>query len=262
MPVTVQERYGRRLSDENAELLYLIRGTTDDATARDELLANSPLLHDGLARDDTEVEELEGLDAYLGTVRYTSPDGQAPETGESVFSFDTGGGMQHITQSLSTVSTHAAPGFTAPDFKGAIGVTHDNVEGVDITVPVYNFGETHYLADAVVTLAYRVQLFNLTGTVNNALFRGLAAGECLFLGASGSKRGEDDWEVSFRFAGSPNKTGLQVGDIAGINKNGWEYLWVRYQDSEDMTAKVLIKKPIAAYVEKVYEDGDFSLLGI
>ncbi len=141
-------------------------------------------------------------------------------------------------------------------------MTHDNVEGVDITVPVYNFAETHYLADAVVTLAYRVQLFNLTGTVNNGSFRGLAGGECLFLGASGSMRGEADWEVSFRFAGSPNKTGLQVGDIAGINKKGWEYLWVRYQDSEDMAAKVLIKKPIAAYIEKVYEDGNFGLLGI
>jgi hypothetical protein len=30
----------------------------------------------------------------------------------------------------------------------------------------------------------------------------------------------------------------------------------------DATAKVLIKKPIAVYVEKVYPDGDFSFLGI
>ena len=37
----------------------------------------------------------------------------------------------------------------------------------------------------------------------------------------------------------------------GISKKGWEYLWVRYQDTEDANAKMLIKKPIAAYVEKV-----------
>jgi len=37
---------------------------------------------------------------------------------------------------------------------------------------------------------------------------------------------------------------------------------VRYQDAEDAAAKVLIKKPIAAYIEKVYEDGNFGLLGI
>ena len=33
----------------------------------------------------------------------------------------------------------------APDFGGAIGVTHDNVEGVNVTVPVYSFAETHYI---------------------------------------------------------------------------------------------------------------------
>jgi hypothetical protein len=45
------------------------------------------------------------------------------------------GGTQHITQSLATIQKYAAAG-TAPDFGGAIGVTHDSVEGVDITVPM------------------------------------------------------------------------------------------------------------------------------
>jgi len=43
-----------------------------------------------------------------GTVSYARE--TRPEKGESVFSFDTGGGTQHITQSLSTVGKHAAPG--------------------------------------------------------------------------------------------------------------------------------------------------------
>jgi len=262
MAVTVQERYGRRLSDDSAELLYLVRGTVDDVVARAELLANSPDFHDGLPRDDAEVEELEGLDAYLGTVRYATPDGQL-ETGESSFSFDTSGGTQHVTQSLETVGTFAAQGVTAPDFRGAIGVTQDNVEGVDITVPVYAFAETHYLPAHVVTNAYKGILFNLTGKVNDASFKGLAAGECLFLGASGSRREtEDDWEIAFRFAGSPNVAGLTIGDIPGVSKKGWEYLWVRYQDVEDDNAKMLIKKPIAAYVERVYDLADFAALGI
>ena len=89
-----------------------------------------------------------------------------------------------------------------------------------------------------------------------------AAGEVLFMGASGSKRGSDDWEITFRFAASPNKTGLTVGDIVGIDKKGWEYMWVRYADAEDAAAKAIVKKPVAVYVEKVYEEGDFSTLGI
>lgn len=111
----------------------------------------------------------------------------------------------------------------------------------------------------MVTPAYRGTLFNLTGKVNNASFKGLAAGECLFLGASGAKRGSDDWEITFRFAGSPNRTGITVG---GISKKGWEYLWVRYADVEDTASNTLVKRLVAAYVEKVYEEGNFAALGI
>jgi len=69
----------------------------------------------------------------------------------------------------------------------AIGVTDTGVEGVEIVVPVYNFSETHYLPDGQVTQGYKLTLFGLTGKVNNGSFRGFAAGEVLFLGASGSK---------------------------------------------------------------------------
>lgn len=205
---------------------------------------------------------------WTGTVEYTRPENErhTPETGDSSFSFDTGGGTQHITQSLETVGSYAASG-NAPDFGGAIGVTHDNVEGVDIIVPVYSFAETHYLDDEVVTNAYKGKLFHLTGKVCNASFKGLDAGECLFLGVSGSQRGSGaDWEISFRFAGSENKTNLTVGGITGINKKGWEYLWVRYQDvtedSPGLVAPMVVKQPIAVYVEKVYENGNFADLGI
>jgi len=63
---------------------------------------------------------------------------------------------------------------------------------VDITVPVYSFSETHYNSLAFVTESYKQTLFGLTGKVNNAAFKGFAAGEVLFLGASGSKRGDED----------------------------------------------------------------------
>ena len=58
------------------------------------------------------------------------------------------------------------------------------------------------------------------------------------------------------------KTGLTVGDITGIDKKGWEYMWVRYADAEDTTAKAIVKKPVAVYVEKVYDAGNFADLGI
>jgi hypothetical protein len=249
---TVHERYGRKLSTERAEVLYLVKEAGSEAAAYAAVEANSSDTSGGLVREDIEIEELEGLEGvYLGTVRYAALQFQPPETGSSSFSFDTSGGTQHITQSILTTNRYAPAGATAPDFQGAIGVTVDSVEGVDITVPIYAFTETHYLSSSVVTNAYKGTLFNLTGRVNNAAFKGLAEGECLFLGATGSLRSvTDDWEITYRFAASPNATGLTVGSITGINKKGWEYLWVRYQDVED--SNVLVKQPIAAYVEQVY----------
>jgi len=115
-------------------------------------------------------------------------------------------------------------------------VTADGVDGVDITVPVYQFSETHYFSDAQVNASYNGAIFSCTGKTNAGGFKGFAPGEVLFLGASGSKRGDspdDDWEITFQFAASPNETGLSLGSITGINKDGWEYLWVRYADAED-----------------------------
>lgn len=262
MTVTVHEKWDSRettLGDQSSvELRLLVRGTDDDVTANSALVAASPTSYGGLIRQSIHLERI-AEDAWEGSVRYGTH--EPPETGDNSFSFDTGGGSQHITQSLATVGAYSASG-PAPNFKGAIGVTPGSVDGVDITVPVYNFTETHYLATSLVTAGYKATLFSLTGTVNNGAFRGFAAGEVLFLGASGSKRGPEDWEITFRFAASPNVTGLVVGDITGIAKKGWEYLWVRYRDEEDTAAQALVKRPVAAYVEQVYPSTNFAGLGI
>jgi len=267
VPITVEERFESRQvtmgTNPSAELRYNIRGTNDDVAARVALEAASPLVYDfygnGLwviPRESASVEPVAN-DIWEGIVRY----GIVPQENESTFSFDTGGGTTHITQSLETVAAYGAVG-TPPNFGGAIGVTDDNVEGVDITVPVYHFSETHFLPDIVVAPAYKATLFNLTGRVNGLPWKGFATGEVLFLGASGTKRGLQAWEITYRFAASPNKSNITVGSISGISKKGWEYLWIRYAETEDTAAKALVKRPLAAYVERVYEYGDFSLMGI
>ena len=273
MAITVQRRYGDAATTDSGqgtttdellatEIHYLVQGTDSELLAIQAVRAAAPTTWNDLDRGEVTVELLPDTTTFWdASVRYSAPDAEL-EVGESSYSFDTGGGTQHITQALAHVASYAPAGKTAPDFKGAIGVTSDGVEGVDITVPVYNFSETHILANSVVTNTYKGKLTGLAGKTNNATFKGFAIGECLFLGASGSKRGKGDWEISFSFAASKNRTGLTVGDITGVAKKGWEYLWVRYEDAVDATAKALVKKPLAVYIEKVYDEGNFSDLGI
>ena len=273
MAITVSEKPDSRTSttgpNRTTELRYIVRGTADHSDAKAALEAATEPVYDGLRRRNCEVEpsfvdETNPDDCiWNGTVHYEVP-GKRPDTGDTVFSFDTTGGTQHITQSIGTVGRYAPEGKSPGDHKGAIGATHDSVEGVDIFTPAFKVNATRYVADALVTPTYRGNLFSLTDRVNNADFTiwgfgNFNAGELLFLGAQGTQRASgEDWEIQFSFLASPNKTGITVGDIEDIEKKGWEYMWVRYADAEDGDAKAVLKRPEAAFVEQVYEYGDFA----
>lgn len=45
-----------------------------------------------------------------------------------------------------------------------------------------------------------------------------------------------------------------------VTKEGWEYLWVRFED--DIHNHRLVKIPVAYYVERVYPYGNLSGLGV
>jgi len=198
MPITVTEKWDSRPTNggeqPSVELLFVIDGTDDNLAAHAALLEHAPSEYEDLVLQSTHIERIAEY-SWEASARYGMT--EAKQAGQSQYSFDTGGGTQHITQSLATIGRYAAPGAVAPDYQGAIGVTSEQVQGVDITVPVFQFSETHYFADVVVTDAYKGALFSLTGTVNAGPFRNFAPGEVLFLGASGSKRGREPWEITY-----------------------------------------------------------------
>jgi len=247
------------------ELIYDIFEATDEADAKTILAATAPAAYQGLAIEELSAEPVD-YQMWRGYARYSRVEDA------SEYTFTTRGGTQKLTQSLGTVGAYAPSGMTAPNFKGAIGVSEDKVEGVEVTSPTFQFSESHRITDAVMASGYKLTVFGLTGKVNNASFKGFAAGEVLFLGADGTKRGDEDWQITYSFACSPNAVNLNVGgntsgyyggsggSITITSKLGWDYLWVRYADFEDATAFSLVKQPIAAYVERVYQFGDFSTL--
>ena len=122
---------------------------------------------------------------------------------------------------------------------------------------------TYRLAQATVNNAYGIVCELLTGTVNDDTFFGRPAGEVLFLGAQGKTGIKTDPVFNFHFGRLPNITGLTIGDITGIAKKGHQYLWVEFRpgDKDEYSYRTPIE-PIGVYVETVYPEGDFSLLGI
>jgi len=187
--------------------------------------------------------------------------------------FQTSGGTAHITQSGLTKKIYRgqylddkgqpkhSTAAEVPDFGGAIGYNGDGFDGVDITIPQFSWTETYTFLMTKLTWQYVMTLAYLTGSVNKAAFRAFAAGEVLFLGASGGvQKNELEADVTFSFAASPNVKGLTCGSITGIEKGGWDYIWVLYRDV--LSGGYRFKQPAGVYVEKVYKDGDFGLLGI
>lgn len=268
MAVTCELRYDDGdQSSERATDIYVIQGTSDKATAYASLGSTSPGTKYSMSRDDIEVSYL-GPAEWLGRASYKTAESE-PQEGDRLYSFSTVGGTEHITHSLidSTPTTFVPAGKTAPDFKGAINARIDGdkieVEGMSKEFAVYEWEETYVHSNSDIDAAYIATLYALSWKLNDASFtdavgNSFSAGEVLFRGATGRRRGGGSWELVYKFAARPNLTGKTVGAIVNIAKDGWQYLWVLYERKYDSGSKRSVKQPIAVYVHDVHEAADFS----
>lgn len=205
--------------------------------------------------------------------------------------FDTTGATEHITQSWSdsldpnayrvVYAASIAAATNAPDFKGAVNVSGDSVQGVDITVPAFNWTETWLMpanalfykppdakekdndGNVVSTeqFSYVEHLYRLTGCVNKTKFRTFQDGEVLFLGARCEfNRGMTMASITLSFSARKTREKFAVGAIEVQVKKGWSFLWIIYESSADTS--VVVKRPKYVYVEQVYPEREFSPLNI
>jgi len=240
---------------------YQVHGTTDRALAYALACTASPTLQGGLVRQNVSIEQL-GDDVWQADAHYGVM--EAGNAGDVSWSFEIGVESFHITNALEHVATYPAGG---PDHKGAIGVRQDGsgrtVEGVDIKIPVFTWEETHYVNyETVASHGFVQTLEETTAKINDAAWRIWTKGEILFLGASGSKRGEEPVAMTYRFAVSQSLVNQTIGTITGISKEGHNYLWVEYENEEDAGADKLVSRPKAVHVERVYDYADFTQLGL
>ncbi|MEQ8785137.1 MAG: hypothetical protein RIC55_02525 [Pirellulaceae bacterium] len=262
-----ESRSGAEGPSASAELGYIIQGTDDDSEVRTVVDLAAPQVHELLKRLDYTIKPL-GPQLWEAAVHYGLPGSESqtpPQEGDAAsISFDTTGGTQHLDISRRTVTSDTVPQQgeqdppTPPDHKGLIGANDDKIEGVDVIIPTLRFSETHYLS--AITFAYLNLLYRLTGTVNSDVFRGFSPGEVLFAGAQGSQKQGGPAEITYNFDCSPNVTNLVLGDMTVPFKAGWDYLWVKWEEFYDATAKALVKRPRYFYVEEVYPREAFAQL--
>lgn len=272
MAITIHERFesrrGETGQDPWQERLYVIRGTDDDYSARVTLEAGSPMSVDVynnasvvIWRQRANIEQV-GPELWHGSCQYDS----TPPIEQSEFEFDIGTVTQHMTHSLATIARHAPGGKTAPNHNNAVGVTSNGVEGTDVEVPTYAWAERHFLPATFITPAYKATVFALAGKTNHAAWRGFGIREVRFDGLKGRTRKAGDYELEYRFTASPSIEDFAVGEganqITGVDKKGWEYLWIEWEEATDGGATNLVRIPKAVFVEKMLYDGDMSLLGI
>jgi len=186
----IPEEFGASVDSPRARVPFKITGEPfidvaisllESTTPAFRTFANYTLLFNDYTIKRTSVDQYEGELIY--GIR------QDKRTGSSQFRFDTTGGMQKVTQSKQTMGMFVgAQGNLTdiPDHKQAINVNNGRVEGIEIGFRAFAFEETHYVDDAIVTPAYKPIVYDTQWTTTNAPFKGLAIGECLFVGCVGA----------------------------------------------------------------------------
>jgi hypothetical protein len=271
-------------NDGRAEVEWFVFDADNYDDAKTALLAAADATFDGLGLHSVNIVRVaEGSDLgtiWECTVYYGRHGGTTPQEG-SIYTFEVRGGTQHVKHSRKTMARYGrwesgSPG-AAPNHRGAIGVKGDEIEGVDIVVPVFSWSETHYKSEAFVDAAYLAVVKAVCGSMNHALWRTYPAGEVLFMGVTGRRQQVPGakWELTYNFAQSDNVANLNIGkegvipadgDLVVSAKAGWDYLWVEFGAGVDTDSvpgtPVPVQRPIYAHVERVYRQADFATLGI
>lgn len=181
----------------------------------------------------------------------------SPDPSPGSLAWDTSGNTERIYQALS--ETKYGDG---PDFEEAINVNGNRVEGLDKVVTGMRYSETWmFPAQSSFDAFFVGDIHSLTGTVNSLQFRAFLPGEALFLGARCQWQGDQPFcAITFEFECRKNNPQFYVKGVMQFPKEGWEYVWIRYQD--DVNDDTLVRKPIAAYKNQIYEKRDWAGLRI
>lgn len=253
--------------------IWVVTFAADEIAAAAAVLTTVPPLYRSLPLASVSASGREGIHCWKYDVSYSSTRSKPISSVQAnvedpEISYDLSGEMRHVTQSLSTrgktadgLLINGGPG-TVTD-SGAIGVTKDGVTGADIPVPVVAFTETHYFLKKDVTRTLRTKWESLFAHLNDAAFRGYAAGEVLFEGVQTTIKGAPEGVVPvvFRFRKRGHVKNENLGGIV-LDIDGWELVDMRYKDEKNTTTNRTEKTPSKVLLHTVLKSANFADLGI
>lgn len=232
--------------------------------------------------ESIQIDEQESVSTYTASVKYSRKGDtrEAEETNPNSperarLSWSTKGGTGKRAYSKETVRSEAssyAGGYDAPNQHGGINVKNGTVEPIDIVAPAMHVTLTCKLPWYVVNDNFIRSFYDLTGTVNSDALWWFQPGELLFKGVNGDPEDKVNSEtgsvmrwynLNFEFEGMPNIGQFdERGDVPPfgiVPKDGWDYLWILREDRKDPTDNKVRSKPIACYVERVYDRKSFAV---
>lgn len=300
MAIVVFEKWKSRegkqsVEDPSITITYGVKGTDDEALVDAAIESSSPTTWNGLQRQSWQRSFVGGPtdDGALWEVSVLYDRTDPKGAGTAQLSADITAGRQKITQSRETIASYGVSTFTPggtlsststpPNFRGAIGVTDTSIEGVEVFISKMELTIPAVVKAADLDMDYIDRLDAASGKANDFRFVMLYKGqrivserhELLFLAGPVSYRGNGDWEFSLKFirertvedlfiggtVPAPSEgEGFTTGPILVARKRGHEYLWVNYKEKKDPTSGTLVRVPQGVYVERVYEEEDFSSL--
>lgn len=279
----------------------LVVGAGDQSEAYDKAAALAPAFYLGAPRGAPAVAD-QGGGLFEVTFQYTprtagefppvepggaggtegnggvSPPERSSEDVGTDLTFTFGGDQQRIYVSKETKwgggRTVGGQTQRAPGYLGLIGYNpkDQSVEGCEVYARSCDFSVTkRYQA---LSYGFLARLFAQCATTNKKAFRGMAAGEVLYIGADGGFKGGAKenlpWEVSGKFKYSPSQTEeLIVGGVGGIKVpagtiGGHDHLWFIFKDYTENVGdgEFKVSRPEFGYVERVYDPSNFGNLGM
>lgn len=278
---TIDSRNGAdELDSRRRTFTYLVQLEVVDEVMEDELAAIEAILeakpdeYDGMAWRSLKIEHQD-----YGIVKVSLD----YSTRTTTLTIDSSPATERIYASIENVARFGVEGSPAADFQGGINVSKQSVEGIDVLSEKQVITIVKQWAAADLTEEYLDDLDALVRHVNeeefeldiNGIVRTYAGGELRFDGWRLTRQSQDgDAEITYTLSVSRNADDLKIaGGTIGSEQNededwviphkdGWDYLWIHFEEKTDSGSNTLVKTPDAAYIERVYPRGDFTKLAI